>query len=327
MFKRNSFRNKLLFILTFFILGINQAIAAASNCRPSDYGDHIDLSISFEITNNTTAITPGTLLASKQSNFISLTCQFTGPENKIYFRFAMPENIKNMLTESGVEIYQEYNIGGDGEYNITLPNVPDILLGSWAQPTVGLEKSFGIRYMFKVKKGIDALKPFDTGVFLLGYHVNEEGVNIGAPIYAHFVGNLTLLCPTPQVNIVASNGGSVNFGNLVPSDLYSGGSASKNFNLNMAVTPDCETGLNISVRFEPNNNSVLDNKNLDMGNGLQVLLSNSNGDVNYNEPYFVGDLQPFTPLNISYDATISHIPGSTIVSGPFSKTIRVVVSY
>lgn len=157
--------------------------------------------------------------------------------------------------------------------------------------------------------------------------MNEQGTNIGAPIYARFVGNLTLLCPTPRVNIVASNGGRVDFGTLVPKNLYDGNAVSKNFNLNMAVTPDCETGLNISVRFEPNNNTVLDNKNLDMGNGLQMLLRNTNGDINYNEPYFIGELLPLTPVNLPYSATLSHIPGRNIASGPFSKTIKVVVSY
>ncbi|WP_300002711.1 fimbrial protein [uncultured Cedecea sp.] len=327
MFKLNNVRNTLLLIATLCVVGINQAFAAASNCRPTSAGDHIDLFISFEITNDTAVIPPGTTLVSQNSDFIGLTCQFTGPTNNIYFKFAIPESVKSMLNNSGVDIYQRYNLGSVVEHNITLPTVPDILLGSWGQPAVGLDRSFGIRYAFTVRKGVDALKPFDTGIFLLGYHINEAGANIGAPIYARFVGNLTLLCPSPEVYVAASNGGSVNFGTLDPRNLYAGSTVVKNFTVGMAVRPDCATGLNVSIRFEPNNNTVLDNKYLDMGNGLQVLLSNSSGDVNYNEPYFVGELMPYIPLNLPYSATLSHIPGSNIVSGPFSKTIRVVVSY
>jgi len=325
MLSLNNVRNKVLFIMTLCILGISQAFATATNCQPSAMGDHIDLYIGFDITNNTTTIAPGTILASQQSSFIGLICHFTGERNNIYFRSAMPENIRDMFTSNGVEIFQRYNVGGTIDYNITQPGHSDILLGSWGEGTNG--NGFGIRYMFTVKKGAANLKPFDTGVFQLGYHINEEGQNIGAPIYARFVGNLTLLCPTPKVDITASNGGSVNFGTISPQDMRSGGVVSKALNLNMKVNPECETGLNISVRFEPNNSTVLDNKNLDMENGLQVLLSNSSGDVNYNESYFVGDLQPFVPVNLPYTATLSHIPGRDIVSGPFSKTIRVVVSY
>jgi hypothetical protein len=310
------------------MLSVSQVFADATNCRPAREGDHIDIVMNFDITNSSTSITPGTTLASMNSSFISLTCEFTGIENNIYFKSTMPENIKNMLINNGVDVFQRLTVGGNGvDNNITLPTVPDIHLGYWDQPDVGLDKSFAIRYFFAVKKNTVALKAFDTGVFQLGYHINDQGQNIGAPIYARFIGNLTLLCPTPKVNITASNGGSVDFGTVEPRSLYDGSKISKNFNLNMAVTPDCKTGLNISVRFEPNNNTILDNKNLDMSNGLQVLLSNSSGDINYNEPYYIGEVLPFTPVNLPYTATLSHIPGRNIVSGQFTKTIRVVVSY
>ena len=312
MFRLNNVRNKVLFIMTLCMLGIGQTFAAVSNCRPPA-GDHFDVFINFDITNNTTAITPGTTLGSQNSGILGLRCEFTGSGNNVYFRSNMPENIRNMLIGNGVEIFQQLTIGANPEHNITQPGYSDIYVGTWDQPNVGLEIGVGLRYTFTVKKGAGDLKPFDTGVFLLGHHINEERQNIGMPIYARFVGNLTLLCPTPKVDITSSNGGSVNFGTISPQ--------------NMRVNPECETGLNISVRFEPNNNTILDNKNLDLGNGLQVLLKNSSGDVEYDESYSVGDLMPFTPVDQPYTATLSHIPGRDIVSGPFTKTIRVVVSY
>ncbi|WP_336844665.1 hypothetical protein [Providencia rettgeri] len=102
---------------------------------------------------------------------------------------------------------------------------------------------------------------------------------------------------------------------------------SRTFNLGMSVPQDCETGLNISVRFEPNNNTVLGGKYLDMGNGLQTLLTRNSTDINYNESYSIGEIMPQSPISVPFTATLSKIAGSTIASGPFSKTVRVVVSY
>ncbi|MEX6398270.1 hypothetical protein AB6E88_14810 [Providencia hangzhouensis] len=59
------------------------------------------------------------------------------------------------------------------------------------------------------------------------------------------------------MNITASNGGSVNFDSISPKQMNAGEVVSRTFNLGMSVPQDCETGLNISVRFEPNNNTVL----------------------------------------------------------------------
>jgi len=324
MFRLNSLRKKIILTAALCMLGISQAFALVTSCKPSYYGDHLDIHLTFEITNNSTSITPGTTLANMRSPWISMSCLYTeGNDNDVYLRNAMTSDIKNILIDAGVDIFQQSNIGVSEILSLTQPAVPDQPIGT--SVIGGYDILMG--YTFTVKKGNMALKPFDTGIFLLGYHVNDEGTNVGAPIYARFVGNLTLLCPTPKVDITASNGGGVNFGTISPQDMKSGGVVSKAFNLNMKVNPECETGLNISVRFEPNNNPVLDNKNLDMGNGLQVLLNNSTGDIDYDESYYVGELMPFTPVNLPYTATLSHIPGRDIVSGPFSKTIRVVVSY
>ncbi|MEQ5202320.1 fimbrial protein, partial [Providencia rettgeri] len=132
---------------------------------------------------------------------------------------------------------------------------------------------------------------------------------------------------TPAVNITASNGGSVNFGTISPKQMNTGEVVSRTFNLGMSVPQDCETGLNISVRFEPNNNTVLGGKYLDMGNGLQTLLTRNSTDINYNESYSIGEIMPQSPISVPFTATLSKIAGSTIASGPFSKTVRVVVSY
>ncbi|MEQ5205258.1 fimbrial protein, partial [Providencia rettgeri] len=132
---------------------------------------------------------------------------------------------------------------------------------------------------------------------------------------------------TPAVNITASNGGSVNFGTISPKQMNAGEVVSRTFNLGMSVPQDCETGLNISVRFEPNNNTVLGGKYIDMGNGLQTLLTRNSTDISYDEDYNIGEVMPQSPINVPFTATLSKIAGSTIASGPFSKTVRVVVSY
>lgn len=109
--------------------------------------------------------------------------------------------------------------------------------------------------------------------------------------------------------------------------MASGEMITRPFNLVMAVPQDCETGLNISARFESNNNAFLDDKYLDMGNGLRASLKRNSTDVKFNDTYEIGHIMPQTPVSIPYTATLSQIPGSSITSGSFSKTIRIVVSY
>lgn len=311
----------------------SQAFGQVSNCRLLTGNTYVDVNLNFSMTSNTTAISPGTELTSQQSDFIGLGCTFTGNNtalNTVYFRNTLPQSTKELLLNSGVEIVQIKEMsGGSVTATITDPTVPDMNLGAWT-PSPGLSTqdiNIAIRYLFMVIKGANALKPFDTGRVLLGYHTDYLGTNIWAPVYIHIKGDLVLLCPSPVVNVTASNGGSVGFGTVSPTIMNAGDVINKNFNLNFAVSQDCETGLNISVRFEPGNNTILDNKYLDMGNGLQTLLSNANGDINYNESYPAGNLRPGMPLDLPYTATLSKIPGSNVISGPFSKTIRVVVSY
>lgn len=310
----------------------SQAFGKVSNCDTAYGNTYVDVNLNFSITSNTAAISPGTVLASQLSDDISFGCTFTGnnsTQNTVYFRNILPQSTKELLLNSGVEIVQsdEANAGRP-EVTITDPTVPNMNLG-YFYPNNGSTQHIYMRilYLFTVRKGANALKPFDTGRVQLGYHTDYLGNNIGVPMYIHIKGDLTLLCPSPVVNVTASNGGSVGFGTVSPTIMNAGDVINKNFNLNFAVSQDCETGLNVSVRFEPGNNTILDNKYLDMGNGLQTLLSNANGDINYNESYPAGSLRPGMPLDLPYTATLSKIPGSNVISGPFSKTIRVVVSY
>ena len=320
----NRWMLKSIFIILFFSLSMSHVLASVTKCRPTHGGSQIDMNLTFTITSNTATIPAGTTLDTSYSPLVSILCEFTDQkDNPVFFKNDTPDTIKDMLRNSGVDIYQQYTIGSNDVVNITAPVVPNLYLGYWD----AMSAAIPLRYTFIAKKNSSPLKPFDTGLFLLGHHINELGEDLGMPVYARITSNLTLLCPTPKVDITASNGGGVNFGTISPQDMKSGGVVSKAFNLNMKVNPECETGLNISVRFEPNNNPVLDNKNLDMGNGLQVLLNNSTGDIDYDESYYVGELMPSMPVNLPYTATLSHIPGRDIVSGPFSKTIRVVVSY
>lgn len=281
------------------------------------------------MTNNS-SIAPGTELASAPSSFVSLRCNFTGSvaePNHVYFKNMASPEIKALLVNSGVVVTQQLLVGAGIVATITDSNVPNLDLGYWQQQGAVTSIGIAIRYNFIVKKGSNALKPFDTENFLLGYHVDYLDNYLGAPVYVRIVGNLTLLCPTPAVNINTSNGGSVNFGTISPQQMNAGEVVSRTFNIGMSVPQDCETGLNVSVRFEPNNNTVLGNKYLDMGNGLQTLLKSNSTEINYDQNYVVGEILPQNPVSVPYTAILSQIPGSTISSGPFSKTIRVVVSY
>ncbi len=312
----------------FSFLSFN-AFGAVSNCQPAYGGTSIQQDITFNITSSSTSITTGTTLASALSSLITLRCNFTGTgtANHVYFYNSVPAQTKALLVNSGVIVTQQNAISGGTIATITNSSVPNLDLGMWSQPAEGTSLNIGIMYNFAVIKGANALKPFDTGNFLLGVHIDYQNVYLGVPVYARIVGNLTLLCPTPAVSVTASNGGSVNFGTISPKQMNAGEVVSRPFNIGMAVPQDCETGLNVSVRFEPNNNTVLGNKYLDMGNGLQTVIKSNATELNFNQNYAIGEIKPQSPVNVPYTATLSKISGQTITSGPFSKTIRVVVSY
>lgn len=317
--KINAFTILFLFLLSF------QSVAAVNNCVPSSGATSIEQELTFDITNSSASIPNGSLLASADAA-MSVMCEFTGSSsaaNAVYFKNTMPTAIKTLLINSGVKVVQVNAVSDPDPVTITDPTVPNIYLGSWNGGIINI----ALWYNFYVYKGANALKPFDTGLFLLGTHVDYLGRDLGGPVYVRIKGDLTLLCPTPAVNITASNGGSVNFGTISPKQMNAGEVVSRTFNLGMSVPQDCETGLNISVRFEPNNNTVLGGKYLDMGNGLQTLLTRNSTDISYDEDYNIGEVMPQSQINVPFTATLSKIAGSTIASGPFSKTVRVVVSY
>ncbi|MBC5791252.1 fimbrial protein [Providencia sp. JUb39] len=313
----------------FSFLSFN-AFGAVTNCQPAYGGPYLQENITFNITSSSTSITSGTTLASATSSIMTLKCDFTGSvaaPNHVYFKNALSAQTKSLLLNSGVTVTQQSAIGGGTIATITGSSVPNLDLGYWTQPAVGTSVNIGIMYNFTVIKGTNALKPFDTGNVILGYHEDYQGKSLGAFVYIRIVGNLTLLCPTPAVSVTASNNGSVNFGTISPKQMNAGEVVSRTFNLGMAVPQNCETGLNVSVRFEPNNNTVLGNKYLDMGNGLQTVIKSNATELNFNQNYAIGEIKPQAPINVPYTATLSQISGQTITSGPFSKTIRVVVSY
>lgn len=316
------------FITLLFALFSSSSLSAVINCRP-EMGDSINIDVSFDISSNSSSIEIGKELASASSDWYSMRCNFTAGTaavNTVYFKNMMPNAIKSMLTNSGVKITQRQRLGNTGTVTITDSTVPNLYVFNRTEGA-GTNVGFGFGYQFTAIKGPNALKPFDTGVFLLGTHINGQGTELGVPVYLRVLGKLTLLCPAPAVNITASNGGSVNFDTISPKQMNAGDVVSRTFNLGMSVPQDCETGLNISVRFEPNNNTVLGGKYLDMGNGLQTLLTRNSTDINYNESYSIGEIMPQSPISVPFTATLSKIAGSTIASGPFSKTVRVVVSY
>lgn len=316
-------------ILGFLFLSFNVS-ASVSNCRTNSGPGYIQQNLTFNITSSNSSMATGTQLASATSSVVSFSCDFTGTiaaPNHVYFKNTVPPEIKTLLINSGVTVTQQNAIGGGIAVTITNPSVPNIDLGYWSQPATGVTTTIGIMYNFSVNKGNNALKSFDTGYFLLGYHEDYQGQYLGVLVYAHIVGNLTLLCPTPAVNLSVSQGGSIEFNTVSPKQMNTGESISRPFYLMMAVPPDCETGLNVSVRFEPNNNTILGGKYLDMGNGLQTMLQSGSTEINYSQNYAIGEILPQSPVSVPYTAILNKVPGSTISSGPFSKTIRVVVSY
>ncbi|MEX6398271.1 hypothetical protein AB6E88_14815 [Providencia hangzhouensis] len=115
----------------------------------------------------------------------------------VHFKNTMPTAIKTLLINSGVSVTQQNAISSPSPVTITNPTVPNIYLGYWSQPETGITRNIAFMYNFYVYKGANALKPFDTGLFLLGTHVDYLGKDLGGPSLLCIKGNLTLLCPAP----------------------------------------------------------------------------------------------------------------------------------
>lgn len=316
-------------ILSLVFFSFN-AFAEVKNCELSSA---IHEELQFEITNSSGNISQGTSLASAMTQIFGLSCEFTGTrkiDNYIFFLNETPPDIKAQLINSGVTLEQHQIIGdSSGWVDVTAADTAPILIGSWLPkpPLTSEVINIGLKYNFEVKKGSKPLKPFDTGFFLLGNHVNSFSQPLNSPIYIRVIGNLTLLCPAPTITVTTQNGGEVNFGTITQKRIDAGEVITRPFSLGMSIPDDCETGLNVSFRLDPNNNTILENKYLDMDNGLQTVIKHNSTDLNFGQVYPIGNIMPKNPITVPYTATLSKIPGAELKPGAFSKTIRIIASY
>lgn len=286
--------------------------------------ENIDLD--FTITSNTANPPAGTVLSKAMSGVSIADCRFSGAsaqERTVYFVNVLDANTKQLLRNSGIKVTQVgYNQDNRGPVDITAPSVPDLALAYWAAGTVNI----GAFYKFEaIKYGSSAMYPIETGYVPLGYHTDFQGRKLGPQMYYFRMSTKMInLCPSPIITISSDQAGNtVNYGTMTASDFSEGKLVSKPFNLALRLS-SCQIALSISVKFSDGSNTkeytVLDN-------GLRLAILDAGQPVTFNKAYPKGSISPDSTKTINYRGRLSNPTNSPIKEGPFSKTVRVTVSY
>ncbi len=268
------------------------------------------------------SVPPGTLLGVANTGLFLWRCVFSGTEQQrtIWFNNQTPQDIKKLLLNSGVRLYQEGPYGGT-TVEVTQTNTPPLVVGSWAAGAPNIV--FG--YKYKIIRGSGELKSFDTGVFPVGYHRDYQGKSFGDMYYARIIGKLVNYCPTP---IVIMNNKVVDFKELTPENFQSGKTVKENFSLDLVPDSTCNTALEVSVAFQ-SNSGVINKKYMLFNNGLQAVITDksTNQVVSFDQYYYKGSITQQRPGYFQYSVELSNKDNEPIKSGPFSNTVNVLFSY
>ncbi|MDD9341509.1 MAG: hypothetical protein PV362_18070 [Providencia heimbachae] len=180
-------------------------------------------------------------------------------------------------------------------------------------------------HTFTIKRGAGPLKSFDTGNFILGYHLDGVGSRIGESYTIRLVGKLINYCPTP---IVTMSDKVVDFKELTSDQFENNKTVKENFNLTLTPVSTCEAALEVSVKFQ-SNNGVVNNKYLVFDNGLQMAITDRSlgQEIRFDQVYYKGVISQQKPGNYLYSAELSKKSNESIKQGPFSNTVNVLFSY
>lgn len=295
---------------------------AGANCTPNG-GHNWNPVPLINIDMNTTpgSIPAGTLLGRASTGYFSWSCIFSGSkeERTIYFVNQTPSTTKAYLLSNGVRLYQ-YTYSNK-TVEITATNTPRLEVGYWDQGQFHI----AFVYVYELKRGVGALKSFDTGLFTVGYHVDGTGRNFGDLYRAQIIGKLVNYCPTP---VVTMSNKVVDFKELTPEQFDKGKTVKENFNLALTPISTCEAALEVSVAFQ-SNSGVVNKKYLMFENGLQIAITDKSlgQEINFDQYYYKGQISQQKPGNFQYSAELSNKSNEPIKPGPFSNTVNVLFSY
>lgn len=268
------------------------------------------------------------ILASVTSDYGYWSCNFSGTtvaDRSIRLITLVPDQVKNTLLNAGVELYMRGSAIQTNTINLTsVPTGTEVHVGSWS---VGNNTPIIQNYVYTLRKGSKPLQSFDTGEFTSGFHVGGTNNVLMSPfLQIKIKGEKINLCPDPSVSM---DNKTVDFNALDAKDFIGGSTVKDSFNLRVNVAPTCQTGLNISVTFNSNNGTVVNQKYLLLDNGLQAVITDNDlkQEIHFGVPYKKGNITTQKPGNYNYNVELSRDNSQSLKAGEFSKTVNVLFTY
>lgn len=315
-------------IFLFFSLSSN--VLAHKYCSgPNGTNDFAPLSIT---PINISMDSSNEILAKITTTPITWDCNFSNvnsaEDRTLKFLIVIPANIQNLIDNSGIDFAMNSNVYNYDEINLTkVNNNYSINLARWDKKQITMASMF----TYTLKRNAKELRSFETGDFTIGNHYTGNNGKIsdnmllpvlGANIKAERIN----LCPNPSVSM---NNKTVDFNILNAKDFIAGNTVKDNFNLNVNVPQDCETGLDISVTFNSSNGTLVNKKYLLLDNGLQATITDNdlNQEIEFGVPYRKGIITTQKPGNFNYNVELSRESGKNLTAGEFSKTVNVLFTY
>lgn len=301
------------------LIGIPNAFAVVS-CKVIKQPTITLIDVPLDSTNS--------ILANIQSDYSRWSCDFSGnttADRSIRLITMLTDNTKNILLNAGVELYMSGAAIQTNAINLTsAPSGTELYIGSWPVSNGTLVTQ---NYTYTLKKGSKPLQSFDTGEFTSGFHVGGAN-NVYMPpfLQVRIKGEKVNLCPDPSVSM---DNKIVDFKALDAKDFIGGSTVKDSFNLRVNVAPTCQTGLNISVTFNSNNGTVVNQKYLLLDNGLQAVITDNDlkQEVHFGVPYKKGNITTQSPGNYNYNVELSRESSQPLKAGEFSKTVNVLFTY
>lgn len=268
------------------------------------------------------------ILANITSDYSQWNCDFSGnsiADRSIRLITVMTDQTANTLLNAGVELYMSGATIQTNTINLTsVPAGTEVHVGTWP---AGNNRLILQNYTYTLKKGNKPLQSFDTGEFNSGFYVGgANNVFIAPFLKVRIKGEKVILCPGSSVSM---DNKVVDFNALDAKDFIGGNTVKDSFNLRVNVAPTCQTGLNISVTFNSNNGTVVNQKYLLLDNGLQAVITGNDlkQEVHFGVPYKKGNITTQSPGNYNYNVELSRESSQPLKAGEFSKTVNALFTY
>lgn len=136
--------------------------------------------------------------------------------------------------------------------------------------------------------------------------------------------NIRFMACGADISVMPENQ-SVNFGTLNLAKIDNSIDIKKNFTLR-AVRRGCADKFSIDLRMDPKVAS-LDNKQMDLNNGLQIGIFDQGVPVEFGKYYPFATFDGDHTQEKTYEAKLNRIPGQEVKKGPFNASLVYRINY